>query len=67
MNKQYRAEIKVLQKDRHDVCLQWTAEIKRLGAEKRKLQSAISQVNRNSEKSVAKIDRRIAILRGRLS
>ena len=67
MKKEIRAEIRTLRKARHQVCLDWTAEIRHLGREIRALQSALNRANRNSEKAVKKIDRRILILQGRLS
>ena len=67
MKKEIRREIAQLRKVRHKVCLDWTKEIRRLGAEKRNLESALRATNRASGKAATKIDRRIAILHGRLS
>ena len=67
MTKENRAEIRTLRASRKKITRDWFAEIKHLGREKRSLESALARANRNSEKAVNKIDRRIAILPGRLS
>jgi len=67
MKKEIRHEIKTLRAARHKVCLDWTAEVKRLSGEIRKAETCLRRANRAGTRTADKIDRRIAILQGRLS
>lgn len=67
MKKENRAEIRTLRLARKKVASDWSAEIKRIGSEIRWLEALRLGANRNCGSAVKKIDRRIAVLQGRLS
>ena len=67
MKKEIREEIRQLRTTRHKVALDWNTEVKRLGKELRKIESSLKATNRNCDRAMSEIDRRIAILQGRLS
>lgn len=67
MKKEYRAELKTLRKNRRVVTNDWKAFVKSKRAELRKFASAINGAERRAKQSVARFDKRIAILEGRLS
>ena len=67
MNKQWRAELRVLKRARAKAERDLVSEIKRIQREITKLNRAGIRANNATVRTGRKIDRRIAILEGRLS
>lgn len=67
MKKEYRAEIKILRKNRRHVLLGWKVFAKSRAALLRKMTAEIKGVERRVSRNLASFDKRIAILEGRLS
>lgn len=67
MKKEIRAELQLLRNVRRKVNRDWRSETDNLCRRQRQLDRDIWQMNKSCSKVIKKIDRRIAILRGRLS
>ena len=67
MSKQWRMEIAELRRQRRVTKKLWGADNKKLSSQARQIKAEISANNRLGAKCCRKLDRRIAILEGRLS
>ena len=67
MKQEIRKELIELRKQRNQICREWSNTMKPLAAESRRIETAINCTNRQGIKACNRIDRRIAILQGRLA
>ena len=67
MTKQFRAEVRALKRNRRIVLKDFSEELKNARKDIAYATREINRLNRAEAKEMAKIDRRIAILNGRLS
>lgn len=67
MKKEYRSELKILRKNRSHVLRDWKAFAKQCRGRLRVIARELNTVERNVTRNLARFDKRIAILKGRLS
>lgn len=67
MNKQYRAELKILAQARKKICRDFSKHNLALDRQINRLQKERFRAGQRANRATEKIDRRIAILQGRLS
>ena len=67
MNKQFRAEVSELKRNRRFVLQSFHEDLKHAKRDLNYAMREIKRLGRDQEKNLIKIDRRIAILNGRLS
>jgi hypothetical protein len=67
MEKEYRAELKILRINRRYALDDWRAFVKCIRRDLRDILREVNKTERAARRSVARYDKRIAILEGRLS
>ncbi|MCA1659937.1 MAG: hypothetical protein LC642_05285 [Verrucomicrobiaceae bacterium] len=67
MNKEYRAELKSLRKNRGHVLRDWKSFVQSRRGMLRTIEREVNGVERKVKRNLGRFDKRIAILEGRLS
>ncbi len=67
MNKEYRAELRILKRSRKNVRKDWARCLKTNAAQMRKFEREAAAATKRANRATEHLDKRIAILEGRLS